>query len=93
MAKQELELAIGDELQTLFHPIVNATKQEAEETRKELEPMKKTLTDINVALNHLHHNVDTTYGLYMRGDGELVMGNKVVQVDENENTLTVDDSV
>ena len=33
---QELMLAIGDELQTLFHPIVNATKQVAEETRKEL---------------------------------------------------------
>ena len=26
----------GDELQTPFHPIVNATKQAAEETRKEL---------------------------------------------------------
>ena len=30
-----------DELQTLFHPIVNATKQAADETRKELAPMKK----------------------------------------------------
>ena len=36
MANRELKLAIGDELQTLFHPIVNATKQAAEETRKEL---------------------------------------------------------
>ena len=36
-----MKLAIGDELQTLFHPIVNATKQVAEETRKELAPMKK----------------------------------------------------
>ena len=33
MANRELKLAIGDELQTLFHPIVNATKQAAEETR------------------------------------------------------------
>ena len=39
MANRELKLAIGDELQTLFHPIVNATKQADEETRKELEPM------------------------------------------------------
>ena len=44
MANREMTLAIGDELQTLFHPIVNATKQAAEETRKELAPMKKTLT-------------------------------------------------
>ena len=27
MANRELKLTIGDELQTLFHPIVNATKQ------------------------------------------------------------------
>ena len=46
MANRELKLAIGDELQTFFHPIVNATKQAAEETRKELEPTKKTLKDI-----------------------------------------------
>ena len=50
MTNRESKLAIGDELQTLFHPIVNATKQAAEETRKELEPMKKTLTDIDGAL-------------------------------------------
>ena len=35
MANREMKLAVGDELQTLFHPIVNATKQAAEETRKE----------------------------------------------------------
>ena len=46
MVNREMKLAIGDELQTLFHPIVNATKQSAEETRKELAPMKKALTDI-----------------------------------------------
>ena len=50
MMKREMKLAIGDELQTLFHPIVNATKQAAEETRKELEPMKKKLSDIDGAL-------------------------------------------
>ena len=47
MTNRELKLAIGDELPTLFHPIVHATKQAAEVTRKELEPMKKTLTDID----------------------------------------------
>ena len=50
MANREMKLAIGDELQTLLHPIVNATKQAAEETRKELAPMKKVLTDIDGAL-------------------------------------------
>ena len=50
MMKREMKLAIGDELQTLFHPIVNATKQAAEETRKELGPMKNKLSDIDGAL-------------------------------------------
>ena len=35
MVNREMKLAIGDELQTLFHPIVNASKQAADETRKE----------------------------------------------------------
>ena len=42
MMNREMKLAIGDELLTLFHPIVNATKQAAEGTGKELESMKKT---------------------------------------------------
>ena len=50
MVNREMKLAIGDELQTLFHPIANATKQAVEEIRKELAPMKKTLTDIDGAL-------------------------------------------
>ena len=33
MANREMKLAIGDKLQTLFHPIVNANKQASEETR------------------------------------------------------------
>ena len=31
----EMKLAIGDELQNIFHPIVNAIKRAAEEIRKE----------------------------------------------------------
>ena len=53
MVNREIKLAIGDELQTLFHPIVNATKQAAEETRKEQTPMTKTLTDIEGRRNRL----------------------------------------
>ena len=73
MANRELKLVIGDELQTLFHPIVNATKQAAEETRKELELVKKKLADIDGALNRT--------ALQPGKNGELVMGNKIVQVD------------
>ena len=50
VVNREMKLAIGDELQTLFNPIVNATKKAAEETRKELAPVKKTLKDIDGAL-------------------------------------------
>ena len=39
MVNREMKLAIGDELQTLFHQIGNATKEAAEETRKELAPI------------------------------------------------------
>ena len=76
MVNRELKLAVGDDLQTLFHPIVNATKQSAEETRKELELMKKTLSDIDGALKPVaapqpSKNVDTTFGIYSRTDGQL----------------------
>ena len=83
MTKRESELPIGvsEELQTYFRPIVNATKQAAEVTRKELVPMKETLTCIDRAwrLNVmvLHHNWVKILPL---------MGNKIVQLDENKKT-------
>ena len=94
MMKREMKLAIGDELRTLFDPIVNETKQAAEETRKELEPMRKPLADIDGALNRpvtgpRVKNVDATFGIYRRQDGQLQMGSEIVGV--NENTLTVGD--
>ena len=97
---REMKLAIGDELQTLFHPIVNVTKQAAEETRKELGPMKETLTCIERALTAqrvyatppLDKNVDTTFGIYRRQDGQLAMGSKIVQLNGNKMTLNVDDT-
>ena len=92
MVNLEMKLAIGDELQTLFHPIVNTTKQAADETRKELEPMRETLTCIDIALTAqrvdatppLDKNVDTTFGIYRRQDGQLGMGNKIVQLNRNK---------
>ena len=92
MVNQEMKLAIVDELQTIFHPIVNATKQVAEETRKELEPMKKTLTDIDGALAAQHVTADTTFSFY-KEDGQLSMGNKAVQLDIKRKILTIDDTV
>ena len=97
MVNRELKLAIGDELQTLFHPIVNATKQAAEETKKELAPMKKTLTDIDVTLTAQRVDArplssktsDTTFGIYRRPDGKLGMGNRVVQISDDKSPLLV----
>ena len=67
MVNRKIKLAIGDELQAIFHPIVNATKQAAEGTRKELAPMKKTLTDIDGTLNRAtdvksSNDIDTILG-------------------------------
>ena len=39
MANREMKLAIQEELQTLFHPKVSATKQAAEKTAEELAPV------------------------------------------------------
>ena len=91
VVNREIKLVIGDELQTLFHPIVNATKQAAEETRKELASMKKALTDIDGALivqraetpskPPLSKITDITLDLHRKQDGQLSMGNKVVRLD------------
>ena len=75
MMNREMKLSIGDELQTIFHPIVNATKQAAEETKKGLAPMR----NIDGALaaqgvdapskTPLNKNTDTTFGIHRRQDG------------------------
>ena len=93
MVNREMKLAIGDALLTLFHPIVNATKQAAEETRKELAPMKKTLTDIDGALTAqraadarppLDKNVDTTWETKL----QLIRNKKTLTVDDTEYDFT-----
>ena len=101
MVNREMKLGIGDELQTLFYPIVNGTKQAVEETRKDLEPMKETLTGIDRALTAqrvetrpppLSKAVDHTYSSYKK-DGRLWMENKAVRLDLERKILTVDESV
>ena len=50
MVNRETTLAIGEELQTLFHPMVSAIKKAAEITAEELAPVKKALEDIDEKL-------------------------------------------
>ena len=82
--------------------IVNATKQAAEETRKELAPMKKMLTDIDGALTaqratdarpRLDKNVETFETYTENKNEQLSMGNKAVRLNVNGKTLTIDDRV
>ena len=82
MMNREMKLVIGDELQTLFHPIVNVTKQAAEETRKELTPMKKTLMDIDGVLI-------TQGATNARRPPPM---NRVLQLGANGKTLAIDDT-
>ena len=95
-----MKLAIGDELQTLFHPIANATNDAAEETRKELAP-RKSLRHIDRALAALgatgarpplNKITDTTFGINRRQNGPLGMGSKAVRLGVNGKTLTLDDT-
>ena len=100
MVNREMKLATGDELQTPFRPMVNATNQAVEETMKGLAPMKKTLTDIDGALAAQRidarpppcKTADTTFGFYKK-DGQLSMENKAVRLDIKRKILTVDDTV
>ena len=73
MVNCEIKIAIGEELQTLFHPIVSATKQAAEKTAEELGPVKKALEDIDGALKaqqqHTippHHHRMISHLVYMQ---------------------------
>ena len=98
MVNCEMSLAIGEELQTLFHPIISATKQASEKTAKELVPAKKALEDIDGALKakqqqhtiipHLPPLKDLTFGIHVTGDGRYAMGNSIVH--NAGNTLKVD---
>ena len=89
MVNREMKLAIGEELQTLFHPIVSATKQAAEKTVEELIPVKKSLEDIDGDLNAQQQQKDLTCGVHATGDGRYAMGNSIVHIEGN--TLKVDD--
>ena len=100
MVNREMKLVIGEELQTLFYPIVSATKQPAEKTAEELVPVKKALEDIDGALKvqqrtiavppspHSPPQKDLTFGIHATDDGRYAMGNSIVHIERN--TLKVD---
>ena len=50
MVNGEMKLAIGEELQTLFRPIVSPTMQAVQKTAEELAPVKKAIEDIDGTL-------------------------------------------
>ena len=101
MVNREMKLAIGEELQTLFHPIVSATKQAAEKTAEELVPVKNALEDIDGALKaQQQHTIppppsppqkDLTFVIHATVDGRYAMGNSIVHIEGN--TLKVDDKL
>ena len=99
MVNREAKLVIGEELQTLFHPIVSATKQAGEQTVKGVTAVKEALADIDDAFTAqqvmrplpipLPPQKDLTFCVFQRADGRLGMGNKVVHIEDNR--LKVDD--
>ena len=95
-----MKLALGDGMKILLKQIVNATKEASEETRKELTPMKKTLTDIEGVVNRdaeaskppgpQRKKVGNIFGIYTGKDRQLHMGSTLVEYNVREETLTVD---
>ena len=101
---REMKLAIGEGQQTLFHPIVSATKQAAEKTDEELAPVKKALEDIDGTLKAQRRAIvipplppssplppqkGPTFSIHATGDGQNAMGNSIVHIEGN--TFKVDD--
>ena len=99
MVNREMKLTIGEELQTLFHPIVSVTKQAAEKTVEELTPVKKALEDIDGTLKAQQRTIarppppslppsppqkDLTFGIHATGDERNAMGNSIMHIEGNE---------
>ena len=100
MVNREMKLAIGEELQTLFHLDVSVTKQAAEKTAEELVPVKKALEDIDGALKAQQQcttpppppsppQKDLTFGIHATEDGRYAMGYSIVHIEGY--TMKVDD--
>ena len=92
MVNRVMKLAIGEELQTLFHPIISTTEQASERTAEELVPVKKALEDIDGTLKAQRRTIppppppsspsenDLTFGIHVTGHD---MGNSIVHIEGN----------
>ena len=71
----EEKLAIGEELNTLFKPVVQATEKAASENKKEMEELRGTLNPIDFAATRRKvKNDDKTFGPYRTKTGKLHLG-------------------
>ena len=77
MHTREEKLAIGEELNTLFKPVVKATEKAASENRKEMEELRGALNPIDFAATRRKvrtKNDDKTFGPNRTETGKLRLG-------------------
>ena len=76
MHTREEKLAIGEELDTLFKPVVQATEKAASENKKEMGELRGVLNPIDFAATRPSWRVrtkndDKTFGPYWTDTGKL----------------------
>ena len=70
MHTREEKLAIGEELNTLFKPVVQATEKAASENKKEMEELRGALKPTDFAVTRPSRRVRTkTFGPYWTETG------------------------
>ena len=75
MHTHEEKLAIGEELNTLFKPVVQATEKAASENKKEMEELRGALNPIDFAATRRKvKNIDKTFGPYWTETGKQRFG-------------------
>ena len=79
MRTREEKLVIGEELDTLFKPVVQATEKAASENKKEMEELRGALNPIDFAATRPSRRVrtkndDKAFGPYWTDTGELRLG-------------------
>ena len=86
------EVTKNDENERLFNPIVKSTEKSTAALAKEIIPMRAELRNINEKLSVKKEDdiddpaqIDHYFGIEKDGNGDYVMGNKVVEIDESSN--------
>ena len=79
MHTREEKLAIGEELDTLFKPVIQATEKAASENKKEMEELRGALNPVDFAATRPSRRVrttndDKTFGPYWTDTGKLRLG-------------------